>query len=104
MEDVDPTCEQCDGQFDGGCSVCVKCWNSVNLQRREAAKMASILLDYIHALKRHEGSVENCGQKPCPATLEFLSKREKQKPEVNNSRECICGTTVDGMFKCAVHG
>lgn len=49
--------------------------DAVFLQYREAAKMASILLGYIHDLKRHEGSIENCGQEPCPATLEFLSKR-----------------------------
>lgn len=60
---------------------------ATDLQYREAAKMASILLDYIHALKRHEGSVENCQQEPCPATIEFLSKSEKRKPETQQSRE-----------------
>lgn len=54
---------------------------ALELQYREAAKMASILLDYIHALKRHEGSVENCRQEPCPATIEFLSKSQKRNHE-----------------------
>jgi hypothetical protein len=56
-------------------------FDKLELQHREAAKMASILLDYIHALKRHEGSIENCGQEPCPATIEFLSTSGKGKDD-----------------------
>lgn len=48
----------------------------LNLRNREIDKMSSILIQYIHDLKRHQASIQFCKEEPCPATLEFLAARK----------------------------
>lgn len=55
------------------------------LKYRQAEKMASVLLDYIHALKNHPGQINSCKAEPCLATIEFLKK---------DTRGCDCGLPV----------
>jgi len=52
------------------------------LQYREAAKMAFVLLGYIHSMKRHDGGIQDCTKEPCPATVEFLGKHEKRNDQI----------------------
>ncbi len=63
----------------GTLEVCDPRLEQLELQYREAAKMALVLLEYIHSLKHHDGGIQNCTQEPCPATVEFLGKHEKRK-------------------------
>jgi hypothetical protein len=72
--------------------------DALKLQNRESGNMISVLIQYIHDLKRHQASIQFCKEEPCQATLEFMGRAENRK----SGPECTC--SIDGTPFCKAKG
>jgi hypothetical protein len=79
-------------------------FEAMKLQGRENGNMVSILIQYVHDLKRHKESVQFCKEEPCPAALEFLSKAKDNENEPRKVEHCYgtyCHVISAGSITCS---